>query len=232
MLLIFYGLLWALEVWMMYRYAYKDHSMRQKLITSSVFLLTGLYFSLSSGLFTSPYILLILGGLLFSLIGDYALAFDLGQYKGLPGVIFFGLAHISYIAAYIIRFPLKLTTLLFLIPWLIVFLIFLWIICKHDMHHDANTPFLLFYGMILDAMVMLGLRVALLSIVAGGISILYGILLAIGVVSFLISDICVFFAMYKGQQNFTIKGHTYSVDAIGLPTYFGAQMLIAIGILI
>jgi len=231
-MLLIYGLLWALEVWMMYRYACKDSSMRQKLLTSSVFVITGLFFSIISDHFTSPYTLLILGGLLFSLIGDYALGFDLGQYKGLPGVISFALAHISYISAYIIRFPLKITTLLFLIPWMFVFLIFIRIIRKHNMHHDANTPFLLFYGMILDTMVMLGLRVALLSIAEGGISILYGILLAIGVISFLISDICVYFGMYKGQQNFTIKGHTYSVDAIGLPTYFGAQMLIAIGILI
>ena len=59
-----YILFLVIDVFLAYRFMYKDGSMKQKLLTSLPFVVSGIYLTIVSGLTGSAYALLIVAGLI------------------------------------------------------------------------------------------------------------------------------------------------------------------------
>ncbi len=226
-----YILFFVIDAFLMYRFMYKDGSMRQKLLTSLPFVVSGLYLTLVSGRYTSAYAWLIVAGLAASFIGDWVLRYDLFGMKGLPGIIAFAAAHILYISAYAVRVPLKITDLVLVIPW--AFMLIFEIIAKKKMKINlgATAPAVLVYAMIIDAMVVLGIRAAVLTM-DGGMSVLRSIVLIVGVIMFIISDAGVCLMMFDNRTEIRTRKKVYRLNSFNVVTYYGGQMLIAAGVLV
>ncbi len=214
-----------------YRFMYKDGSMKQKLLTSVPFVVSGVYLTLVSGLYTSVYAWLIVAGLVASFFGDWVLRYNLFGMKGLPGIIAFAIAHILYIAAYSVRVPLTVKDLWLLVPWCIMLCLEIFAKKKMKIDLGATAPAVLCYAMIIDAMVLLGIRVAVLTI-NGGISVLRSLVLAVGVIMFIISDAGVCLMMFDDRTEIKTKKKTYKLNSFNVVTYYGGQMLIAASVLI
>lgn len=219
------------DAFLAYRFMYKDGSMKQKLLTGVPFVFAGLYLTLVSGRQDSVYAWLIVAGLIASFIGDWALKFDLFGMKGLPGIVAFALAHILYISAYAVRVPLKLSDLFLLIPWALMLILEITARKKMKINLGATAPAVLIYAMIIDAMVILGIRAAVLTM-NGGISVIRSLVLIIGVIMFIISDAGVCLMMFDGRTEIKTKKKTYSLNSFNVVTYYGGQMLIAAGVLV
>lgn len=226
-----YILFFIIDAFLMYRFMYKDGSMRQKLLTSLPFVVSGIYLTLAGGKQTSVYAWLIVAGLVASFIGDWVLRYDLFGMKGLPGIMAFAVAHILYISAYAVRVPLRTIDLVLIIPWAVMLVIE--IIAKKRMKIDlgATAPAVLVYAMIIDAMVVLGIRAAVLTM-NGGMSVLRSIVLIVGVIMFIISDAGVCLMMFDGRKKIKTKKKIYRLNSFNVVTYYGGQMLIAAGVLV
>lgn len=226
-----YILFFVIDAFLMYRFMYKDGSMRQKLLTSLPFVVSGLYLTLVSGRYTSAYAWLIVAGLAASFIGDWVLKYDLFGMKGLPGIIAFAAAHILYISAYAVRAPLKITDLVLVIPWALMLILEIIAKKKMKVNLGATAPAVLIYAMIIDAMVVLGIRAAVLTM-DGGISVLRSILLIAGILMFIVSDAGVCLMMFDNRTEIRTKKKVYRLNSFNIVTYYGGQMLIAAGVLV
>lgn len=216
---------------MAYRFMYKDGSMKQKLLTSAPFVIAGIYLSIFGSPLHKTYAWLIVAGLVLSFVGDWALRFDLFGMKGLPGIAAFAAAHILYISAFVVRIPLTVKELLLLFPWGIMLI--MEIIAKKKMKIDlgATAPAVLVYAMIIDAMVVLGIRAAILTM-NGGMSVLRSLVLIAGVIMFIISDAGVCLMMFDGREEIKTRKKTYRLNSFNVVTYYGGQMLIAASVLV
>lgn len=226
-----YILFLVIDAFLAYRYMYKDGSLKQKLLTSAPFVVSGVYLTLVSGLYTSVYAWLIVAGLFASFFGDWLLMYDLFGMKGLPGIIAFALAHILYISAYAVRVPLTVNDLVLLIPWAVMLCLEIFAKKKMKIDLGSTAPAVAVYAMIIDAMVILGIRAALMTL-DSGISALHSIALIVGVIMFIISDAGVCLMMFDGRTEIRTKKKTYSLNSFNVVTYYGGQMLIAAGVLI
>ncbi len=226
-----YILFLAVDIYLAYRFMYKDGSMKQKLLTSIPFVVSGVYLTLVSGLTGSIYALLLVAGLIASFIGDWALQFDAFGMKGLPGIAAFALAHILYVSAFAVRVPLTVNDLVLIVPWLLM--LGAEILAKKKLKVDlgATAPAVLVYAMIIDAMVLLGIRTAVLT-ASGGISVLRSVVLIVGVIMFIVSDAGVCLMMFDGRTELKIKKKIYSLNSFNVVTYYGGQMLIAASVLV
>lgn len=226
-----YILFLIIDAYFAYRFMYKDGSMKQKLITSVPFVISGIYLTLTGEPKSMLYAWLIVAGLCASFIGDWALRFDLFGMKGLPGIVAFALAHILYIAAYAVRVPLAVKDIVLVVPWCIMLCLEIFAKKKMKIDLGPTAPAVLVYAMIIDAMVLLGIRAAVLTM-NGGISVLRSLILILGVVMFIISDAGVCLMMFDGRTEIKTKKKTYSLNSFNVVTYYGGQMLIAASVLI
>ncbi|MBR3768784.1 MAG: lysoplasmalogenase [Clostridia bacterium] len=219
------------DAFLAYRFMYKDGSMKQKLLTSLPFVISGIYLTIVMGLYNSAYSLLIVAGLIASFIGDWVLRFDLFGMKGLPGIIAFALAHILYISAFSVRVPLTIKDLWLIVPWAVMLSLEIFAKKKMNINLGATAPAVLVYAMIIDAMVLLGIRAAVLTM-NGGISVLRSIVLIAGVIMFIISDAGVCLMMFDGRKEIKTNKKTYKLNSFNVVTYYGGQMLIAASVLV
>ncbi len=226
-----YILFLLIDAFLAYRFMYKDGSMKQKLLTSLPFVASGFYLTLVCNPPHMKYAWLIVAGLCASFIGDWVLRYNLFGMKGLPGIIAFAIAHILYIAAYAVRVPLRLSDLVLFVPW--AAMLCLEIIAKKKMKINlgATAPAVLVYAMIIDAMVVLGIRAAVLTM-NGGMSLIRGIVLIFGVIMFIVSDAGVCLMMFDDRTEIKTKKKTYRLNSFNVVTYYGGQMLIAASVLI
>lgn len=226
-----YILFLIIDGFLAYRFMYKDGSMKQKLLTSVPFVISGLWLTLLCSPSAVTYAWLIVAGLCASFLGDWLLKYDLLGMKGLPGIIAFAAAHILYISAYAVRVPLTVKDLVLLVPWGLM--LTLEILAKKKMKIDlgATAPAVLVYAMIIDAMVILGIRAAVMTM-NGGMSVLRSIILIAGVIMFIISDAGVCLMMFDGRTEIKTKKKTYRLNSFNVVTYYGGQMLIAAGVLV
>ncbi|MBQ3537926.1 MAG: hypothetical protein IJA39_05020 [Clostridia bacterium] len=226
----FYFLFLVLEFVTGYFYVSRPGILKYKMAASVPFVLAGAYLVIVTGRFT-PYALLIVAGLVSSFIGDWVLKYDLFGMKGLPGIVFFALAHILYISAFAVRVPFTFSDLWLIVPWMVM--LGLEILAKKKMKIDlgATAPAVLIYAMIIDAMVILGIRAAVLTM-NGGISVLRSVVLIFGVIMFIISDAGVCLMMFDGRKDIKIVNRIFKLDPINIVMYNGGQMLIAASVLL
>ncbi len=226
-----YFLFFAAELILGYFYIKNPGVLRYKMAASVPFLAAGIYLTAVSDRFGNAFALLIVGGLAASFIGDWVLKYDLFGMKGLPGIASFALAHILYISAFAVRVPLTLKDLWLIVPWAVM--VVLEILAKNKLKIDlgATAPAVLIYAMIIDAMVVLGIRAAVLT-AEGGMSVLRSVILIAGVILFIVSDAGVCLMMFDGRTEIKLAGKTFRLDPINIFNYCGGQMLIAAGVLI
>ncbi len=227
----FYFLFLAAEVILGYLYITHPGILKYKMAASVPFVAAGIYLTVISDRLTFPYAILIVSGLAASFIGDWVLKYDLFGMKGLPGIASFALAHILYISAFAVRVPLTVKDLWLIFPWGIA--VVLEIFAKKKMKIDlgATAPAVLIYAMIIDAMVVLGIRAAILTM-NGGMSVVRSIVLILGVIMFIVSDAGVCLMMFDGRTEIKIKGKAVRLDPLNIFNYCGGQMLIAASVLV
>lgn len=223
-------LFFAVEIFLGYRYM-KYGELLNKMAASVPFVLTGLYLTLFCDPESPVFAWLITAGLSLSFIGDWVLKYDLFGMKGLPGIISFALAHILYISAFAVRVPLSLRDLWLIAPWGIAVALEIFAKKKLKIDLGATAPAVLAYAMIIDAMVVLGIRAAVLS-VNGGMSVLRSVVLILGVIMFIVSDAGVCLMMFDGRTEIKIKGKAIKLDPVNIFNYCGGQMLIAASVLL
>ena len=223
-------LFFAVEIYLGYRYM-RYGKLINKMAASVPFVVTGVYLTLTGSPVNMTYALLIVGGLASSFIGDWVLKYDLFGMKGLPGIVSFALAHILYISAFAVRVPFAAYDLWLILPWigLLDGEIFLKKKLKIDL--GATAPAVLVYAMIINAMVILGIRAALLT-AEGGMSVVRSLVLIAGVIMFIVSDAGVCLMMFDGRKEITVKGKVIKLDPVNIFNYCGGQMLIAASVLL
>lgn len=214
-------------------YLYITHPgvLKYKMAASVPFVAAGIYLTAISGRFDFPYAVLIVCGLSASFIGDWVLKYDLFGMKGLPGIIFFALAHILYISAFSVRVPFEANDLWLIFPWVGMLEGEIFLKKKLKIDLGATAPAVLIYAMIIDAMVILGIRTALLTI-DGGMSVLRSVILILGVIMFIVSDAGVCLMMFDGRTEIKIRGKAIRLDPVNIVNYCGGQMLIAASVLV
>lgn len=221
----------AVDAVLAYRFMYKDGSMKQKLLTSLPFVVSGVWLSIFGNPVHQMYAWLIVAGLVSSFLGDWLLAYDLFGMKGLPGIAAFALAHVLYISAFVARVPLELKDLRLLIPWVVMLSFEALLKKKIKIDLGATAPAVLIYAMIIDAMVILGIRAAILTM-DGGITVLRSIILIAGVIMFIVSDAGVCLMMFGNRTEIKIMKKIYKLDPINIVMYYGGQMLISAAVLV
>ena len=226
-----YFLFLAAEIVLGYLYITHPGVLKYKMAASVPFVAAGIYLTAVSGRFTFPYALLILGGLISSFIGDWVLKYDLFGMKGLPGIAAFALAHILYICAFSVRVPFAAYDLWLILPWIGMLDGEIFLKKKLKIDLGATAPAVLVYAMIINAMVILGIRAAVLTI-DGGMSVVRSLILILGVIMFIVSDAGVCLMMFDGRTEIKIKGKSVKIDPVNIFNYCGGQMLIAASVLI
>ena len=221
-----YFLFLAAEIVLGYFYITHPGVLKYKMAASVPFVAAGIYLTVISGRLTFPYALLIVGGLAASFIGDWVLKYDLFGMKGLPGIAAFALAHILYICAFSVRVPFAVADLWLILPWVLMLLGEILLQKKLKIDLGATAPAVLVYAMIIDAMVILGIRAAVLTY-EGGMSLLRSVVLILGVIMFIVSDAGVCLMMFDGRTEIKIKGKSVKIDPVNIFNYCGGQMLIA-----
>lgn len=220
-----------LDAYLAYRFIRKDSTLRGKLLASVPFVGSGFYLTFVSGNYHSLYAWLIVAGLVFSFLGDWLLKYNAFGMKGLPGIISFAVAHIFYIAAYIVRVPLSASDLWLVFPWCIMIVLEIAAKKKMKINLGATAPAVLVYAMIINVMVIAGIRTAVCTM-AGGVSALRSLMMIAGVIMFIVSDAGVCLMMFDGRTHFRIMNKTYDLDIFNIITYYGGQMLISAGVLV
>lgn len=226
-----YFIFLAAEIILGYFYVTRPNRLKYKMAASVPFVAAGIYLTVVGQRLDSSYSLLIVGGLVASFVGDWVLKYDLFGMKGLPGIASFAIAHILYISAFAVRVPLGITDLILVLPWGLM--LALEILAKKKMRIDlgATAPAVAVYAMIINAMVLLGIRAAVLTM-SGGLSVLRAVVLIAGVIMFIVSDAGVCLMMFDGRTDIKIKGKSYKLDPINIFNYCGGQMLIAASVLV
>lgn len=223
-------LFFAVEIYLGYRYM-RYGELINKMAASVPFVVTGVYLTVVGSPADITYALLIVGGLAASFIGDWVLKYDLFGMKGLPGIAAFALAHILYISAFAVRVPFAAYDLWLLFPWIGMLNGEIFLKKKLKIDLGATAPAVLIYAMIINAMVILGIRAALLT-ADGGMSVVRSIVLIAGVVMFIVSDAGVCLMMFDGRKEITVKGKVIKLDPVNIFNYCGGQMLIAASVLL
>ena len=226
-----YFIFLAAEIILGYYYATHPGILKYKMAASVPFVAAGIYLTVISCRLTFLYSLLIVGGLVASFIGDWVLKYDLFGMKGLPGIVSFAAAHILYICAFAVRAPLTLKDLVLVVPWLVMLALEILAKKKTEINLGATAPAVAVYAMIINAMVILGIRAAVLTM-NGGISVLRSVVLIAGVIMFIISDAGVCLMMFDGKREITIMGKSIRLDPPNIFNYCGGQMLIAASVLL
>ncbi len=192
-----------------------EHAVAPKLALSAVFCLVGLLGVLAQS--GSVFSLLIFGGLLFSLLGDYYLVFvESDCRKFIVGVLSFSVAQILYIAAMILKKGLSQWEFLAAAVILAVFLAFQ-VKCKPDMEKAAiplTVYALLVIFMASKATVMLAFPAFQMTA---------QILFSAGALLFLISD------SFLGLWRYTAHKHIFR-NVVSI-CYFTGQLMIASSLL-
>lgn len=177
-----------------------------KMLASCGFLLT----AWSAGAFHSPYGIAIFTGLVFSWFGDLFLIFS-GKPAFLAGLIVFLMAHLAYIAAFVLRgiaWPYTAGSLVVLVPFVAVVLFWL----MPHVEGPMRIP-VLAYSVVITSMV---------AAAAGMIPRPWGVVILLGAAAFYFSDL------------FVARGRFVQSDAwngrIGLPLYYAGQLLLAASI--
>ena len=227
----FYFLFLAAEIVLGYLYITHPGVLKYNMAASVPFVAAGIYLTVISGRLMLPYALLVVGGLCSSFIGDWVLKYDLFGMKGLPGIIFFALAHILYISAFSVRVPFAANDLWLILPW--IGMLDGEILLKKKLKIDLGptAPAVLVYAMIINAMVILGIRTAVLTL-DGGMSVIRSLILILGVIMFIVSDAGVCLMMFDGRTEIKIKGRAIKLDPVNIVNYCGGQMLIAASVLV
>ncbi len=223
-------LFFAVEIFLGYRYM-RYGKLINKMAASVPFVVTGVYLTLAGSPVNMTYALLIVGGLVASFIGDWVLKYDLFGMKGLPGIAAFAIAHILYISAFAAREPFTANDLWLIFPWIGMLDMEIFLKKKLKIDLGATAPAVLIYAMIIDAMVILGIRAALLTI-DGGMSVVRSLVLITGVIMFIVSDAGVCLMMFDGRKEITVKGKVIKLDPVNIFNYCGGQMLIAASVLL
>lgn len=209
----------------------KGGKLSQKLTASVPFVASGIYLTLVSGLYTSAYAWLIVAGLVSSFFGDWLLRYNLFGMKGLPGIICFALAHILYISAFIVRVPFGISDLWLILPWCMMLVFELLAKKKLKINLGPTAPAVLVYAMIINIMVLTGIRTAILTM-DGTMSVLRSVVLIAGVIMFIISDAGVCLMMFDTRREIKIGKRSIKLDPVNIVLYYGGQMLISASILI
>lgn len=236
---------WAAEVLCVYRFMYKDKSLKCKAIASTVFLVAG-----GIALFLPPHVLsfsspeptrftvLILIALAASWIGDVTLDFKIFGMKGIVGILFFMSAHILYIAAFSSRLS-EMGGSFFevsqIIPWAALMIVELIILFKMKIELGAVTIPVIVYAGVINCMVVKAVALGI-KYLAGDYApqsrvITLSVILILASVMFLVSDIGVCMMMFGGKKDLPIGKKVYSLDNFNLVTYYGAQMLFGASII-
>lgn len=223
-------LFFAVEIYLGYRYM-RYGKLINKMAASVPFVVTGVYLTLAGSPVNMTYALLIVGGLVSSFIGDWVLKYDLFGMKGLPGIAAFALAHILYISAFAVRVPFAAYDLWLILPWIGMLDGEIFLKKKLKIDLGATAPAVLVYAMIINAMVILGIRAALLT-AEGGMSVVRSLVLIAGVIMFIVSDAGVCLMMFDGRKEITVKGKVIKLDPVNIFNYCGGQMLIAASVLL
>jgi uncharacterized membrane protein YhhN len=174
-----------------------------KPLASTCFLIV----AVDTGAFRTVAGSIIFGGLVFSWLGDVFLISKERRWF-FAGLLSFLLAHVAYIAGFIAR-GIDLTYFFAVLPGLLVAsaLVFRWIKPKLD---GLEKPVVL-YMAIISTMV---------AAAVGNVGSLAGPGLVLGASLFYLSDVCV------ARERF-VKSE-FMNKAIGLPTYYAGQVLIAL----
>lgn len=223
-------LFFAVEIYLGYRYM-RYGKLINKMAASVPFVVTGVYLTLAGSPANMTYALLIVGGLVASFVGDWVLKYDLFGMKGLPGIAAFALAHILYISAFALRVPFAAYDLWLILPWIGMLDGEIFLKKKLKIDLGATAPAVLVYAMIINAMVILGIRTAVLTMSAG-MSVVRSLILILGVIMFIVSDAGVCLMMFDGRTEIKIKGKSVKIDPVNIFNYCGGQMLIAASVLV
>ena len=223
-------LFFPVEIILGYRYM-KYGEMRNKLLASVPFVAVGIYLTLAGSPGSTVYAALIIAGLVASFVGDWALGFDLFGMKGLPGIASFALAHLLYISAFAVRVPLTVRDLWLILPWAAMLAGEITLKSRLKIDLGATAPAVLIYAMIIDTMVLFGIRAAVMTM-NGGMSVVRSLVLIAGVVMFIVSDAGVCLMMFDGRKEITVKGRAIKLDPVNIFNYCGGQMLIAASVLL
>ena len=223
-------LFFIVEIYLGYRYM-KYGELFNKMAASVPFVVTAVYLIAVGSPMNMTYACFIAGGLVSSFIGDWVLKYDLFGMKGLPGIAAFALAHILYISAFAVRVPFSAYDLWLILPWLGMLDGEIFLKKKLKIDLGATAPAVIVYAMIIDAMVILGIRVALLTM-NGGMSVIRSLVLIFGVVMFIVSDAGVCLMMFDGRKEITVRGRVIKLDPVNIFNYCGGQMLIAASVLL
>ena len=223
-------LFFAVEIYLGYRYM-RYGELINKMAASVPFVVTGVYLTVVGSPADMTYALLIVGGLAASFIGDWVLKYDLFGMTGLPGIVSFALAHILYISAFAVRVPFSASGLWLILPWALMLTGEILLKKKLNINLGATAPAVLVYAMIIDAMVVLGIRAAVMT-ADGGMSLVRSVILIAGVIMFIVSDAGVCLMMFDGRKEITVRGKVIKLDPVNIFNYCGGQMLIAASVLL
>lgn len=227
-----YFMLFAAQGLLAYRFAKIDPGIKAKMMASAIFVTTGLYLLIYEEKWSSVHSCLLVAGLLASFLGDWLLKYTLFKMPGLPGIVFFALAHILYITAFISLCPPDLSALWLLIPWFAIVLTAFLVQKKIKINFNGSGPAVTVYLFIISAMVCLGCRAGYMYIDFTDIAtVIKGIILIAGVVLFMISDCGVCLYMFGEKRNLPFGKKNYSLNTFNLVTYYAGQFLIATSVL-
>ncbi len=223
-------LFFAVEIYLGYRYM-RYGKLINKMAASVPFVVTGVYLTIVGSPVNMTYAVLITAGLVSSFIGDWVLKYDLFGMKGLPGIAAFALAHILYISAFAVRVPFAAYDLWLILPWIGMLDGEIFLKKKLKIDLGATAPAVLVYAMIIDAMVVLGIRAAVLT-AQGSMSVVRSLVLIAGVIMFIVSDAGVCLMMFDGRKEITVRGKVIKLDPVNIFNYCGGQMLISASVLL
>ena len=227
-----YFMLMAAQALLAYRFAKVDNGIKSKMMASAIFVTTGIYILIYEGKWTSAFSCLLVAGLLAAFLGDWLLMYTLFKMPGLPGIAFFALAHILYIAAFITLCPPDMSALWLLIPWSAIVLTAFLVQKKLRINFSGSGPAVAVYLFIISAMVCLGCRAGYMYIDMTDImTVIKGIILISGVVLFMISDCGVCLYMFGEKREIPFGKKKFSLNTFNLVTYYAGQFLIATSVL-
>lgn len=187
-----------------------------KLSGGAVFTLTG---ALSLLFSCSFFQLSMLGAFLLSMLGDYFLALPEGHGRLKFGIASFSMAHVVFLASFILYGGFFLWQLL---AYLALFLVFILSLRICDFNFRSMKPFVIAYTALVTLMAVQACTLPF----AGILPRLPSILIAVGGVLFLISD-CIW-SLYGFSRRF----NSGALKVANVYTYFFAQLLMASGVLL
>lgn len=164
---------------------FKKHSLKAKMICSSLFVLTGLFAALAYGTKTD-YSVLMLSALFFGLLGDFFL--DWKKYNTFfVGVLFFSIGHLIYVYSFITMEPsLKPYTFHIVVIYVLVILAGIAHIKMDKIKFPGKYKIMLVYSLILITSFAFATVRGADAIINGNMP--FGIMLALSGGLFMVSD--------------------------------------------